>query len=238
MNNYKASPSLAKAIKLLELSKRELAKEINENVLRNSCLEKDKQLEINLFMGMDSDITVERKNGEYRIELNESGIPRMVIVKSSVYAGKQDYKDALWFLRSVDVRRKILLKAARSVIVFQKEFLSRDEENPKDLSIRRLARMSGFHESTISRITKNKVVSTPRGIFRMRDFIGNRAETEMIKRKIKEIIEKEDFRKPLSDGEISRLLGEEGITIARRTVTKYRKVLNIKEYRKRFSGGI
>ncbi len=227
----KASPSLAKAISLLELSKMELAEKIKENIMANSCLKEDSQLTINLSEDTTPDLVVEKEDGTYKVYANNYGIPRPVIIQPS---GKdKEYKNALWFSRVLKRREKILLKVSKIIIDVQKDFLDRGNDHLKELSVEQVSEMCGFHASTVSRITKNKIISTPRGKLKLRNFIGNKVKVQRICLRIRKIIEKENPEKCLSDSEIADLLGKEGISINRRTVTKYRKLMNIGNYRER-----
>ena len=117
----------------------------------------------------------------------------------------------------------------------QKDFLDHGESMMKPLVLREIAEEVGLHESTISRVTSNKYINTPRGIYELKFFFGssidsasgNELASTAIRAKIKEVIKQEDPKKPLSDNEIVLLLKNQGINIARRTVAKYREILNI-----------
>jgi RNA polymerase sigma-54 factor len=124
---------------------------------------------------------------------------------------------------------------ARSIVKFQREFLDKGIEYLRPLVLRDVADDIGMHESTISRVTTNKYMQTPQGLFELKYFFnsglpagnGDFVASETVKTRIKELIDAEDPKRPLSDQQIADILSKDGITIARRTVTKYREVLRI-----------
>ena len=143
--------------------------------------------------------------------------------------------DAKNFIKSVDERHKTLLKVATCIVQHQREFLEIGAEGMKPLILRDVADEVELHESTVSRVTTNKYMLTPRGLFELKYFFsshvgtssGGEASSTAIRAKIKKLIAEENPRKPLSDNTIANLLKEEGIDVARRTVAKYRESLNI-----------
>jgi len=145
----------------------------------------------------------------------------------------KEYRRALWMKKSLNYRRRILLKTAGELILFQREFLDGSGNGLKDLSIRCLAQMSGFHESIVSRVTRNKFAATPRGRIEIRHLLRSDKKTVMIKEKIRSLIETDDGNRPLTDKRIAELLRKDNIIIARRTAAKYRKMMNIKGYKRR-----
>ena len=138
-------------------------------------------------------------------------------------------------VKNIQQRFITILKVAEAIMRHQKDFLDHGESMMKPLVLREIAEEVGLHESTISRVTSNKYINTPRGIYELKFFFGssidstsgNELASTAIRAKIKEVIKQEDPKKPLSDNEIVLLLKNQGINIARRTVAKYREILNI-----------
>jgi RNA polymerase sigma-54 factor len=141
----------------------------------------------------------------------------------------------MWLIKSIQQRQRTIYKVAKSIVRFQREFLDRGIECLRPLVLRDVADDIGMHESTISRVTTNKYMQTPQGLFELKYFFnsglstseGDFVASESVKNRIKEIIEKEDPRKPLSDQKIAEMLSGQTVNIARRTVTKYRELLRI-----------
>jgi len=206
------------------------------------------------------DIYVHKVGDEYHVVLNDDGMPRLKV--SSAYRdvlargsseGKEtrEYvrerlRSAVWMIKSINQRQRTIVKVMESIIRFQREFFDRGSHALRPLNLRDVAEDIGMHESTVSRVTTNKYVQTPHGIFELKFFFNSSIQTtdgdaiasESVKEKIREIIAKEDARKPLSDQRIAQLLAEQqNVKIARRTVTKYRESMGIlsSTTRKRFS---
>ena len=148
---------------------------------------------------------------------------------------KEKFRSALWLIKSVDQRQKTIFKVATSIITFQTEFLNRGIEHLRPLVLRDVANDIGMHESTVSRVVNNKYMHTPQGVFEMKYFFhsgissvyGESVSSVTIKQRIRKIIEEENPDKPLSDSRIVRLLQDEGLVLARRTIAKYREELKI-----------
>lgn len=148
---------------------------------------------------------------------------------------KNHLQEARWFIKSLQSRNDTLLKVARSIVERQKDFLELGEKAMKPLVLRDIAEEVGMHESTISRVTTQKYMHTPNGIFEFKYFFSSHVSTDSggecsataIKALLKEIIEQEDPGNPLSDHTLSALLKAKGINVARRTVAKYREALSI-----------
>ena len=144
-------------------------------------------------------------------------------------------RSALWLIKSIHQRQRTIYKVAKSILKFQRDFLERGIEYLRPLVLRDIAEDIGMHESTISRVTTNKYMQTPQGLLELKYFFnsgistieGDAIASESVKNKIKEIVDAEDLRKPLSDQRIAEILSTHNITIARRTVTKYREMLKI-----------
>ena len=195
------------------------------------------------------DIFVHKVGDEFIVVLNDEGLPNLRInafyrnalsgsAKVDEETGEyiQDkLRGALWLIKSIHQRQRTIYKVTKSIVKFQKDFFDFGASYLKPLVLRDVAEDIGMHESTVSRVTTNKYVQTPQGLFELKFFFnsgihttgGDSVASESVKIKIKEIIAAENQRKPYSDQKIVELLKEQGIDIARRTVTKYREMLNI-----------
>ena len=144
-------------------------------------------------------------------------------------------QEARNFIKSVDERHKTLLKVSTCIIEHQRDFLEHGPEAMKPLILRDIAEETDLHESTVSRVTTQKYMLTPRGLFELKYFFsshvgtssGGECSSTAIRAMIKKMIQEENVRKPLSDNAIAERLQAEGIDVARRTVAKYRESLNI-----------
>ena len=194
------------------------------------------------------DVYVVKVEDRYVAMLNDDGMPQLRI--SPVYRRlldkkndnretrayvKEKFRSALWLIKSVDQRQKTIHKVATSIISFQQEFLDRGIEFLRPLVLRNVADDIGMHESTVSRVVNNKYMHTPQGVLEMKYFFhsgissayGESVSSVAIKQRIRKIIEEEDSRKPLSDSRIVRLLQDDGLILARRTIAKYREEMKI-----------
>jgi RNA polymerase sigma-54 factor len=195
------------------------------------------------------DVFVVKEGDEYRIVLNDDGLPKLRI--SPTYRRMLDQKEpgseetrayvkdklrsALWLLKSVDQRQRTIYKVAESIVRHQRAFLDHGISHLRPLVLRDVASDIGMHESTVSRVVANKYMHTPRGVYEMRFFfhsgitstMGEAVSSVTIKDRIKKMIEEEDASRPLSDSRIAEVLGAEGLPLARRTVAKYREELRI-----------
>ena len=193
------------------------------------------------------DVVVAKKNDIWQVQLNPDIVPKLRV--NSFYANmirRADQSDdnqylrnqmleAKNFIKSIDERHKTLLKVASCIVEHQKAFLEIGAEGMRPLVLRDIAEEVELHESTVSRVTTNKYMLTPRGLFELKYFFsshvgtttGGEASSTAIRAKIKKLVSEENSRKPLSDNAIANLLKEEGIDVARRTVAKYRESLNI-----------
>lgn len=193
------------------------------------------------------DVVVMKKNGHWQVQLNPDIMPKLRI--NSFYANmikradqsndnqylRNQMLDAKNFIKSVDERHKTLLKVASCIVEHQKMFLEIGAEGMRPLVLRDIAEEVELHESTVSRVTTNKFMLTPRGLFELKYFFsshvattsGGEASSIAIRAKIKKLVAEENPRKPLSDNIIANLLKEDGIDVARRTVAKYRESLHI-----------
>ena len=144
-------------------------------------------------------------------------------------------QDAKWFIKSLQTRHDTLLKVASVIVDVQKGFLDFGPEQMKPLILSDVAQRTELHESTISRITNRKYLSTPRGVFELKYFFsshlgtasGGEISSTAIRALIKKMIDEEDQKKPLSDSKIAAILLEKDVKIARRTIAKYRESLGI-----------
>ncbi|TCB42756.1 RNA polymerase factor sigma-54 [Acinetobacter terrestris] len=193
------------------------------------------------------DVVVMKKNDHWQVQLNPDIMPKLRI--NSFYANmikradqsndnqylRNQMLDAKNFIKSVDERHKTLLKVASCIVEHQKMFLEIGAEGMRPLVLRDIAEEVELHESTVSRVTTNKFMLTPRGLFELKYFFsshvattsGGEASSIAIRAKIKKLVAEENPRKPLSDNIIANLLKEDGIDVARRTVAKYRESLHI-----------
>ncbi|MDP2286494.1 MAG: RNA polymerase factor sigma-54, partial [Pseudohongiella sp.] len=148
---------------------------------------------------------------------------------------RDNLQEARWFLKSLQSRNETLLKVASRIVEHQQGFLEHGEEAMKPLVLHDIAEAVEMHESTISRVTTQKYMHTPRGIFELKYFFSSHVSTNAggecsstaIRALIKKLVTAENTKKPLSDSRIAELLDEQGINVARRTIAKYRESLNI-----------
>lgn len=193
------------------------------------------------------DVVVSKKNNAWHVQLNPDVIPKLRV--NAFYSGmikradqsednqylRNQMLEAKNFIKSIDERHKTLLKVASCIVQHQRDFLEIGLEGMKPLVLREVAEEVELHESTISRVTTNKYLLTPRGLFELKYFFsshvgttaGGEASSTAIRAKIKKLIAEENPRKPLSDNRITDLLKQDGIEVARRTVAKYRESLHI-----------
>jgi RNA polymerase sigma-54 factor len=192
------------------------------------------------------DVFVYKIGSDYTVVLNEDGIPRLRV--SSLYRSlrnspdesarqyvDQKLRSALWLIKSVDQRQRTLRKVTQSIVKFQREFLDKGLAYLRPLALRDVGEDVSMHESTISRVTTNKYVETPQGLFELKFFFhsgiasgdGEMVSSVSVKKMIQDLLANEDAAKPLSDQEVAAILKGRGLTIARRTVAKYREELGI-----------
>lgn len=187
-------------------------------------------------------------DGSWRVELNEDAMPRVLVDQSycarvSSRSPKQDQmfiseclQNANWLVRALDQRAKSILKVASEIVRQQDAFLAHGVNHLRPLKLKTIADIVGMHESTVSRITANKFMLTPRGVFEMRYFFtaaiaaadgGDAHSAEAVRNRIRQLIEQETAENVLSDDALVDILKEEGVDIARRTVAKYREAMGI-----------
>jgi RNA polymerase sigma-54 factor len=202
------------------------------------------------------DIAIEqREDGTYQIRLLDDWVPDVYISRRYVEMCKdrssdpktreflkRKIQDAQWLKDSIEQRRNTLEKVTRAIIEHQRPFLDRGPEHIQPLKMQQIADQVGVHVTTVSRAVDDKWVQTPRGVFPLKRFFGGAAHNkatgediawERIKQKLLEVIDEEDKAHPLSDEELVEILQKAGFPVARRTVTKYRKMLKIPSSRQR-----
>uniref|UniRef100_A0A486XNU3 RNA polymerase sigma-54 factor n=1 Tax=Rheinheimera sp. BAL341 TaxID=1708203 RepID=A0A486XNU3_9GAMM len=193
------------------------------------------------------DVSVTKVKGRWHVELNPDAMPKIRI--NQQYAAmsrtaknssdsqfiRSHLQEAKWFLKSLESRNETLLKVANCIVQQQQAFLEHGEEAMKPMVLNDVAEMVGMHESTISRVTTQKYMHTPRGIFELKFFFSSHVSTESggecsstaIRAFIKKLVAAENPAKPLSDSKMADILLEQGINVARRTIAKYRESLFI-----------
>ena len=187
------------------------------------------------------DVFVRKVGAQWLVEVNPWAAPRIRVNQS--YAGaigrgaghsvlRAQLQEARWLVRSLEIRNETLLKVATRIVERQREFLEHGDEAMKPMVLRDVAEAVSMHESTISRVTTNKYMHTPRGVFEFRHFFssqvgGEEHSSTAIRALIRKMIANESSDQPLSDSRIAELLVEGGINVARRTVAKYREAMMI-----------
>jgi RNA polymerase sigma-54 factor len=203
------------------------------------------------------DVYVYKIDGEFVIQLNDEGLPQLQLSseyqqllkqKNALNAESRGYlrenkRNAEWFIKSIEQRQRTIYRVMESLLKFQRDFFEEGPAAMRPLILRDVAEDIGMHESTVSRVTSNKYVHCPQGIYELKYFFstavpnaeGDTVAAEAIKTRIRQLINSENPAKPLSDNKISELLAKESIAVARRTVAKYReqlKILPVKHRRK------
>jgi RNA polymerase sigma-54 factor len=196
------------------------------------------------------DIFVHEVGGEFVIAVNDEGVPRLKIsnlyksLLSKSASGDNSAKEyvmdklraAKWLIKSIETRQSTILKVAQAIVKYQQQFFKKGSAYLKPMILKDIALEIGMHESTVSRVTTNKFMHTPIGTFELKYFfnagIGGKnggidIAGETLKLKIKKLIENEDPKKPLSDQKIADLLATGDVVVARRTIAKYREMMNI-----------
>ena len=195
------------------------------------------------------DLIVEKIEGEYKIFLNDTGTPRLRISPSyrALAANKKQFTGeakefvtqklgaATWLVQAIEQRRQTMLKVMHFIVDRQREFFEKGIEYLRPLTLREVAEVIEMHESTVSRVTSQKFVQTPRGVFPLKFFFssslgtttGEDASARSVRAQLEKLVGDESPAKPLTDAQLVRLIEERGIQIARRTVAKYRDQLGI-----------
>ena len=251
---------------IIERNMRELEKKDYMKIAKDFGVSKEKVKEAELIiMGLNPkpgrlvsaeetqyvvpDIFVAEVGGEFVVQINDEGVPRLRIsnlYKSLIKNQQSDaeakefvqdkLRSAMWLIKSIENRQKTIYKVANSIVRTQQEFFKKGPAFLKPMILKDIAGEIGMHESTVSRVTTNKFMHTPIGTFELKYFfnagIGGKnggidIAGESLKLKIKEMINHEDPKRPLSDQKISELLSTRDIIVARRTVAKYREMMGI-----------
>ncbi len=192
------------------------------------------------------DIIVKRKKGIWVAELNTAALPRLTIhhlyanTLNQIQNGLENnlagqLSEAKWIIRNVQQRAQTILNVATAIVTRQQQFFEHGEVAMRPLVLREIAEILNLHESTVSRVTTQKFMHTPRGIFELKYFFGSHLTTDSggacsataIRALIKELVQQENPKKPLSDSKIATILIQQGIIVARRTIAKYREILQI-----------
>jgi RNA polymerase sigma-54 factor len=195
------------------------------------------------------DLVVEKVEGQYRVFLNDTGVPRLRLSRSYQELARDKKKftpehrefiasrmnSANWLIQAIEQRRQTMLKVMNFIVDRQREFFEKGIEYLKPLTLREVAEVISMHESTVSRVTNEKYVQTPRGVLPLKFFFssalstasGEDASARSIRAKLQKMVGEEGTGNPLTDQQIVALFQEQGIKIARRTVAKYRDQLGI-----------
>ncbi len=192
------------------------------------------------------DVVVERHKGEWRVRLNQEAMPRLRV--NQMYAnilqqrGEKNeqqlagqLQEARWFIKNMQQRFDTILRVSQAIVERQRHFFEHGEIAMRPLVLREIADELELHESTISRVTTQKFMLTPRGIYELKYFFGSGIATEnggacsstAIRALIRQLVSQEDAHHPLTDNRMSEILAQQGILVARRTVAKYRELLHI-----------
>ena len=192
------------------------------------------------------DVVVRKSKNVWKASLNPDAMPRLRINRlyAEIAAGARggsgagvssQLQEARWLIKNVQQRFDTILRVSQAIVDRQRHFLEHGEVAMRPLVLREIAGTLGLHESTISRVTTQKFMATPRGTFELKYFFGSHVATEAggaasstaIRALIRQLVGAEDAKAPLSDSRIAQILGEQGIVVARRTIAKYRESLQI-----------
>jgi RNA polymerase sigma-54 factor len=192
------------------------------------------------------DVVVKKVKNVWLASLNQDAVPRLRVNRlyaeilqnnrnSSSSQLSQQLQEARWLIKNVQQRFETILRVSQAIVDRQRHFFEHGEVAMRPLVLREIADVLGLHESTVSRVTTQKFMLTPRGIFELKYFFGSHVATEAggacsataIRALIKQLVAAEDAKRPLSDSKISEILGQQGIVVARRTIAKYRESLHI-----------
>ncbi|MCZ4296319.1 RNA polymerase factor sigma-54 [Vibrio sinaloensis] len=191
------------------------------------------------------DVSVYKDHGKWVVTINPDSVPRLKVNQQYAALGKgnsadsqyirSNLQEAKWLIKSLESRNETLLKVAKCIVEHQRDFFEYGEEAMKPMVLNDVALAVDMHESTISRVTTQKYMHTPRGIFELKYFFSSHVSTDnggecsstAIRALIKKLVAAENSAKPLSDSKIAALLADQGIQVARRTIAKYRESLGI-----------
>lgn len=191
------------------------------------------------------DVIVRRVKGVWQASLNAEAMPKLRVNRlyASLLSGSRNgagqmtgqLQEARWLIKNVQQRFDTILRVSQAIVDRQRHFFEHGEVAMRPMVLREIAETLGLHESTISRVTTQKYMATPRGTYELKYFFGSHVATETggacsataIRALIKQLVAAEDTKAPLSDSRISQILGQQGIVVARRTIAKYREALQI-----------
>jgi RNA polymerase sigma-54 factor len=192
------------------------------------------------------DVIVKKVKNAWVAALNPDAMPKLrinrmyaEILQNKLHsAGGQmsnQLQEARWLIKNVQQRFETILRVAQAIVDRQRQFFDHGEVAMRPLVLREIAETLGLHESTVSRVTTQKFMATPRGILELKYFFGSHVATETggacsataIRALLKQLVGAEDCKRPLSDSKISQILSDQGIVVARRTIAKYREALHI-----------
>lgn len=235
--------AIAKALKITNDEVCDAVQEIQklESVpARNYAEVDDKTIAITpdvyVFKDHDQWVVTDNDKGLQRLFINEGYVLKMMEDPKAKDFINEKLRSAQWLIRAIEQRRRTIIKVTECIVEKQKDFFERGVAHLRPMILRDIAEAVGMHESTISRVTSNKYVHTPQGLFELKYFFNSSIErmgdedsiaSESVKQAIKKIIASEDKNNPLSDQAIVKILEDQDIKIARRTVAKYREMLGI-----------
>jgi RNA polymerase sigma-54 factor len=189
------------------------------------------------------DVVVRKVRGQWVASLNAEAMPRLRINRlyADILQGQRgsglasQLQEAKWLIKNVQQRFDTIQRVSQAIVDRQRQFFEHGEVAMRPLTLREIADQLGLHESTISRVTTQKYMASPRGVYELKYFFGSHVATEAggaasstaIRALIKQLVGAEDAKKPLSDAQLAEILGQQGIVVARRTVAKYREAMNI-----------
>ncbi len=191
------------------------------------------------------DVVVRKLRGQWTVSLNQEAMPRLRINRLYASLLQQNraqggglggqLQEARWLIKNVQQRFDTILRVSQAIVDQQRQFFDHGAVAMRPLTLREIADQLELHESTVSRVTTQKYMATPRGVFELKYFFGSHVATDTggaasstaIRALIRQLVDAEDSKKPLSDAKIAEILGQQGIVVARRTIAKYRESLNI-----------
>ena len=191
------------------------------------------------------DVVVRKLRGRWTVTLNHDAMPRLRINRLYASLLQQNrgqggglggqLQEARWLIKNVQQRFDTILRVSQAIVDQQRQFFDHGDVAMRPLTLREIADQLELHESTVSRVTTQKYMATPRGVFELKYFFGSHVATDTggaasstaIRALIRQLVDAEDSKKPLSDAKIAEVLGQQGIVVARRTIAKYRESLNI-----------
>lgn len=242
-----AKGEIKKLCKITGLNEQTLSKEIN--IIKKLNPKPAEEFSDYDFRIDPPDVMISNTDKGWKVELNKSTLPTLFIQEDFANEIKQNNKkeedkkfvnesvnSARWLMRAIEQRNSTTLKIAVQILKKQKDFFKRGPGHLKPLVLRDVAEAVDMHESTVSRVTRSKLLQTPWGIFQMKDFfssaVGESSQEEAhaaktVRTLLKEIVDSEKDTKPFSDEQISKIFKDKGVNVARRTVAKYREMLNI-----------